>query len=889
MEQNRYVAFISYRHLSPDKDIAVKLHKAIETYGIPGTVRKKTGKKKMGRVFRDQDELPLSSDLGADIEAALDSSEWFIAVCSPRYNQSGWCMRELEYFIERKGRDHVLTILTEGEPDDSFPDILRFRMDEQGNKQEVEPLAADVRGTSLAESLKKLKKEKLRLLAQILGVTYDELVMRDRQRRKKRNASLAAIILVIAAVLAGVIIRNAKLREEAKEQARIAEEQRLQAEEERRRAEEERLNAVSNSIGEALQKAASLRAGSDRRKAAGVLLDALALSDENDGMRREEILDQLRRTMYIEPFTVVSRMALQSGRLNNAQISPDEKKAICIVNSKAVAAYDLERGEMLYAVSKGNGEMTYIAFSPDGSRFVALCDNHSCATVWNTEDGSEVYTYSSETAEVANVLFWKGSDNLLVQDHDKLYLVALPGGEKTLFYTIGDQQEGYDDGNTLYTFLGGNRKLDEIITDYADVYSLSPLIISEDGTKVLVTGLAGKTGTIILNDKGERISLLDRAPGVAVDYYGMSPDGAYAACQFRVFGHVAAWETETGKLRYMKKLDRGVTNGASSPVYSPDSKKMAFLSENTLLILDAAKGKELARTEVEWEDPAPMILNWSKDGKYLTFFTPDLYVVDAETGKVLLFRDSDDSLLFNNVIPVGSEYVFATQGDGEAILISLPEIASVHTIENYEGELAGYDPRTAPDVPWEKEPTSGHEVTETFRALNAMDDYEPLLYYSPEGAYAALLYPDGAIEVFRKGEGEKPILLNTQLYNAPTAFGIVGDRMVAADRYGRIMFQSLTDESMNILTADGVYSVFVFDGDCLMAGQNNGTTVDMYDFEKGERLFSMRSEVPFTRIGFSEDRLYAVCLTEENGAVVGELWKKENALLTEARRFAPGH
>ena len=143
--------------------------------------------------------------------------------------------------------------------------------------------------------------------------------------------------------------------------------------------------------------------------------------------------------------------------------------------------------------------------------------------------------------------------------------------------------------------------------------------------------------------------------------------------------------------------------------------------------------------------------------------------------------------------------------------------------------------------------------------------------------------------MFRKGEGEKPVLLNTQLYNTPTAFGIVGDRMVAADRYGRIMFQSLTDESMNILTADGVYSVFVFDGDCLMAGQNNGTTVDVYDFEKGERLFSMRSEVPFTRIGFSEDRLYAVGLTEENGAVVGELWKKENALLTEARRFAPGH
>ena len=144
MERNRYCAFISYRHQSPDQEIAKALHTAIETYGIPAAVKKQTGRKRMGRVFRDQEELPLSSNLGADIERALDESEWMIAICSPRYLKSRWCIRELDYFIERKGRERVLTMLVEGEPVDSFPDAVRFEQNKDGRTVEAEPLAADV-------------------------------------------------------------------------------------------------------------------------------------------------------------------------------------------------------------------------------------------------------------------------------------------------------------------------------------------------------------------------------------------------------------------------------------------------------------------------------------------------------------------------------------------------------------------------------------------------------------------------------------------------------------------------------------------------------------------------------------------------------------------------
>ena len=53
MEQQSYCAFISYRHQSPDQEIAKALHTAIETYGIPASVRRQANRKRMGKVFRD--------------------------------------------------------------------------------------------------------------------------------------------------------------------------------------------------------------------------------------------------------------------------------------------------------------------------------------------------------------------------------------------------------------------------------------------------------------------------------------------------------------------------------------------------------------------------------------------------------------------------------------------------------------------------------------------------------------------------------------------------------------------------------------------------------------------------------------------------------------------
>ena len=73
-----YSAFISYRHIPADMDAAMAVQKALETYHIPNEIQKKTGRKKLNRCFRDQDELPLANDLGNSIEKALQESEWLI-------------------------------------------------------------------------------------------------------------------------------------------------------------------------------------------------------------------------------------------------------------------------------------------------------------------------------------------------------------------------------------------------------------------------------------------------------------------------------------------------------------------------------------------------------------------------------------------------------------------------------------------------------------------------------------------------------------------------------------------------------------------------------------------------------------------------------------------
>ena len=131
--ERSFIAFISYRHTPLDKQAAERIQKSIENYVVPAEFRERVGGKKLGMVFRDEDELPVSSSLTDSIYYALDHSKYLIVICTPDLPLSKWCEQEIRYFIRTHDRDHVIAVLVDGTPDESFSPYLLHVFDEEGN------------------------------------------------------------------------------------------------------------------------------------------------------------------------------------------------------------------------------------------------------------------------------------------------------------------------------------------------------------------------------------------------------------------------------------------------------------------------------------------------------------------------------------------------------------------------------------------------------------------------------------------------------------------------------------------------------------------------------------------------------------------------------------
>ena len=194
-----YEAFISYRHLPRDRKVAIRLERSIEGMHIPKEVRSSAdAPKRLGKLFRDEDELPTSASLSKQIEDALTHSKYLIVICSPQTNESQWVTREVELFASLHGRERILVALAEGEPVESFPPLLLSRVakDEQGAMQTIpqEPLAADFR----SDGRREFSSESLRIAAALIGCGYDDLRQRTRIRRMRIIALVTTVVALVS-------------------------------------------------------------------------------------------------------------------------------------------------------------------------------------------------------------------------------------------------------------------------------------------------------------------------------------------------------------------------------------------------------------------------------------------------------------------------------------------------------------------------------------------------------------------------------------------------------------------------------------------------------------------------------------------------------------------
>ena len=236
-QESKYAAFISYRHVDPDRGWAIWLHRALEGYRTPSALVTGGVRRRVGRVFRDEEELAASSDLSAEIEQALDDSAYLIVVSSPRTPASQWVNAEIAHFQETGRGDRVLALLIEGQPFESFPPALRAirpaAKSGELTEREVEPLAADVRPVAGESMRHRRRMALLRTVSPLLGCEFDQLRRREQQRRTRRMYAVAGFALALIGLLSGLVLWALAERTRANEAATEAARKQTEAEEAR--------------------------------------------------------------------------------------------------------------------------------------------------------------------------------------------------------------------------------------------------------------------------------------------------------------------------------------------------------------------------------------------------------------------------------------------------------------------------------------------------------------------------------------------------------------------------------------------------------------------------------------------------------------------------------
>lgn len=208
----RYRAFISYSQ--KDKVHARRLHQALENYRLPGGVDAEgvdAKTRKLGRFFRDDEEMGAATDLGAALKGALADAESLIVVCSPHAARSRWVNEEIIHF-KRTGRsDRIFAVIVGGEPNkaaadqdrECFPPALRFELGRDGalTDQPAEPLGLDMRKEPFNRLL-------ARLTAGLVRAPFDALWKREQRRARARAASLSLVATLIILIVGGAATQN---------------------------------------------------------------------------------------------------------------------------------------------------------------------------------------------------------------------------------------------------------------------------------------------------------------------------------------------------------------------------------------------------------------------------------------------------------------------------------------------------------------------------------------------------------------------------------------------------------------------------------------------------------------------------------------------------------
>ncbi len=401
----KYCGFLSYSHR--DARVAKRLHRALERYRLPKEVAGGRPDRRLGRFFRDQDELPGATRLGAALEGALADSQSLIVIASPDAARSEWVNAEVRYFQRREGA-RVLAFIVRGRPDaddpeeQCFPPALRFEHDEHGRalaRRADPPLAPELAKEGFEHAF-------VRLVAGLVGASFDDLWQREKRRQRRRRALVAS---AASAVTLGALASTARIVAQSDSAALRAHSIELSTARWQRFREGSAFDApLRAALGAITLAGARPRDLLDPRPDEAPALDALRVSGRALPWRRVfgEHPDLSTRSNFrddIPGASASARVAVRAGvEMRGLGFSGDTRKLALCGNGGNVVVIDLQSGARCYEAQLDRVDVAArIALDEDGS--TAVVATSGCLHVVNVLDRSVTTLQAPELASVHEV------------------------------------------------------------------------------------------------------------------------------------------------------------------------------------------------------------------------------------------------------------------------------------------------------------------------------------------------------------------------------------------------------------------------------------------------------------------------------------------------------
>ena len=838
MPEYTYSAFISYRHTPLDEAVAKKLHSLIENYSIPHDIRKATGIQKLRRVFRDHEELPLSTDLGADIHAALEGSEWLIVLCSPRYLESRWCNAEIDYFISLGRRDHILALLLDGEPENAFPQQLRYAV-VNGKTVEIEPLAGDVRAKDEGAALRRLKDEKLRLLAPMLGVGYDQLRQRARRRKRRIAVSVtAACFAILAGLLGYTLKKNAEVRVQ-------------------------RDLALDNQMQLLIEQANIFADNGDKILAVDNLVEAAEIRETIGTGNDEAYQTALEYALYNGSFDTVLTLDTGNRKFSSLKFSHNDQYLLAITNLNSACLIDANTGKILYTVSRSNlGQLDSIGFTKDDRYFFMVDSWYGFVSLYDVATG-ELYRQYDGSGEFS----WNIAGKVFAMDNHRILIVK---------------------GNTLVLWDYEQDFAREILPcgeNRLDAYT-RPLIVelAPDESAVAIGSHGGETGMKIVSLNGTKELSLERDAQRGYMNLMFSGDGKLLCAVSGTMYFV--WNTENGRI-VLSGTGSEQYSGAENALINYDGSVLLWMSSTYLRAIRVSDGETLWEKE-EKDSHLSTEAYLSPNGKYVCTSGGISGVFDLQTGEMLCDQGG-------TVFSSDSKRVVCGTYSSDPKLLITPDGATTKRIPNY-GETLYEVPRYTAPQEWtgiELKHVSGDFYSPQSNPANAYRQSQ--LYTSPDLHYAAQTHYDGFIEIFDLSDPKQPkdlYCLAEHCYNSVTDVVFNGDLMATCGGYDPrcVLFDLKSGQILHVLPAQEYLfgSEFSKDGSkiILLCGFERRCAL-VYSVETGSLLYRLEApageiKTQIEQVGFTPDGTQAAAVLYDHSAIVGALYPTVEDLILEA-------